>query len=73
MITYRRSNKSDKNDILKLIESRFGNRDSYGVTDNLDGRYLLAFDDNDLIAMTGLIDGGFYAGPEIDWTCIKKG
>lgn len=71
-ITYRNSTESDKNIIEELIGQRFGNRDSYGVTDNLNGRYLLAFDNNTLVAMTGLIDCGFYNGPEIDWTCIRK-
>lgn len=71
-ITFRKSTENDKEIIIELIELRFGNRDKNGVTNKLNNRYLLAFDNNLLIAMTGLIDEGYYNGPEIDWTCIRK-
>ena len=71
-ITYRYSTEEDYNIIRELIGLRFGNRDDKGVYDNLDGRYLLAFDNELLVGMTGLIDEGNYTGPEIDWTCLRK-
>ena len=71
-ITYRYSKEDDYNEIRNLIGLRFGNRDNNNVYDNLDGRYLLAFDGNLLIGMTGLIDEGNYKGPELDWTCLRK-
>lgn len=68
---YRYSTKDDYCLIKELIELRFGNRDKNDVYNELDGRYLLAFDGDILVAMTGLRDVGFYKGPEIDWTCIR--
>lgn len=72
MIEYRKSSEADKNDIVELIDTRFGIIDLFSVTDKLNDRYLLAFDNNKLITMTGLIDFGSYNGPEIDLTCILK-
>jgi hypothetical protein len=73
MIIYRKSKEEDKPQIHQLLSECFGNRTKYGDVDNLTNRYLLAFDDNVLIAMTGIINvpPDFY-GSEIDWTCIKK-
>ena len=72
MIKYRKSTEYDKVNIQKLIEERFGNRESYGVLDNIENRYLLAYDDDRLIAMTGLNNSGYYNGLEVDLTCILK-
>ena len=71
-IKYRKSKDGDSKIIKELVGKRFGNRDAYNVTANLDGRYLLAFDGDKLIAMTGIMYNGFYNGPEIDRTCIDK-
>ena len=71
-LTYRKSKDSDEAIIKELIALRFGNRDSCGVTNNLDGRYTLAFDGDTLVAMTGLNDSKFYNGLELDWTCIRE-
>lgn len=59
----------DKDDIEKLITLCFGERVHSGVLDNLNGRYLLVFEENKLIAMTGLSYSEIYQGYEIDWTC----
>ena len=69
-LTYRKSKDSDEAIIKELIALRFGNIDSCGVTNNLDGRYTLAFDGDTLVAMTGLNDSKFYNGLELDWTCV---
>lgn len=69
---FRYSTQQDYDIIRELIELRFGNRDTYGLFDDLDGRYFLAFDGDLLVGMTGLRDIGFYKGTEIDWTCLRK-
>lgn len=70
MIHYRKSKESDLEQIKNLIETCFGDRTAYFVYYNLDERYSLAFDDNKLIAMTGITDDCVYDGLEVDWTCV---
>ena len=70
-ILYRKSKQDDYNSIKNLLETCFGDRRQCGALDNLENRYLLAFDDNKLVAMTGLIlESIEFNGSEIDWTCI---
>ena len=58
--------------IQALVCECFGERTKYGVFDNLNGRYLLYFIDDTLVAMTGLNRNTTYPnGSEIDWTCTK--
>lgn len=70
--TFRMSTEDDLDQIVKLIDKRFGDRNDAGVTENLNNRYLLAFDRDKLIAMTGVSDSGAYNGLEVDWTCVLK-
>ena len=51
---YKYSTQLDKDEISELINLCFGNRDLFEVLDNLDNRYLLAFYNNKLVAMTGI-------------------
>lgn len=69
---YRMSTKDDFSQIKELMMLRFGDRERFNVLDNIDGRYLLCVTkDNEVVAMTGIINEGNYIYPEIDWTCIK--
>lgn len=70
-IYYRRSNKKDIPSIYELYVSRFGLATQDVIT-NVENRYLLAFDDNLLIGMTGIKNNSTYKGLEIDWTCIRE-
>lgn len=66
----RRSKESDRQAIEQLFLTCFGARwDFLSPFENLDGRYLLFFDDETLVAMTGLIYSEEYMGYEVDWTC----
>ena len=68
--TIRYSRKEDKQAIESLLEICFGRVPASKTTDNLEGRYLLAFTNKQLIAMTGLYVYTVYPnGVEIDWTC----
>jgi predicted GNAT family N-acyltransferase len=70
-IKYRSSVTDDKEDITALLSTCFGDREKYGAVDDLEGRYLLACDEDKIVAMTGLIqDSPDYNGNEIDWTCV---
>lgn len=75
----RLSTYADKSKICELTMLCFGDGDHCNILKNLNGRYLLAFDDeNNLLAMTGLIWNKEYESYEIDWTCThpeyqKKG
>lgn len=78
-IYFRRSEQKDYSSVNELLKQCFGDRERYGALENLEGRYLLAFDDDKLIAMTGIfLKSPTFDGSEIDWTCIlpeyrKKG
>lgn len=66
----RYSRKSDLESIENLVLKCFGPRPGYGVTDNLQGRYLVAIKDDKIVAMSGLSSKTTYAnGVEVDWTC----
>lgn len=70
-LTFRWSVTGDSDDIDHLIGQRFGNRYSYGVLENLEGRYFMAVNaTGKVVAITGLNDSKFYNGLEVDWTCI---
>ena len=72
-LTFRFSKKEDEEKIRILIETRFGNRKSFGAYEDIENRYYLAEEeDGTLVAVTGLIDSGVYCGPEVDWTCILE-
>lgn len=67
----RKSTTNDSQIIAELLLACFGDQVKYGAVDNLENRYLLAFKDNKLVAMTGLQkESSFYNGSEIDWTCV---
>ena len=73
------STEEDKEQIRELIRLCFGNRDHCNALENLKGRYLLAFDEEDsLLGMTGLIWEEEFNAYGVDWTCThpehrKKG
>lgn len=57
--------------IEELIQECFGDRDQFGVLENIEKRYWLIFDGDKLVGMTGLLnDSPEYNGAEIDWTCL---
>lgn len=60
---------NDTNAIGDLMHECFGDRDEEDVLTCINGRYLLAFENNKLVAMTGLLWSEQYNGFEIDWTC----
>ena len=71
-IKYRYSKKEDCNDILSLLLLLcFGSKITSEVIENIENRYLLAYYDNELVAMTGLSDDTDFDGFEIDWTCCR--
>ena len=47
----------------------FEDKDHCNILENLNGRYLLAFDEDNLLGMTGLTWSDEYAAYEVDWTC----
>lgn len=64
------SKQEDKDKIIELLYTCFGNREHEGAYDNIPGRYLLCFLEDKLVAMTGLIHNADYnSGCEISWTC----
>lgn len=62
------STENDRPQIKRLLDCCFGPVENQGAYDNLTGRYLLAFDDDTLAAMTGLQYNEEYKGFELDWT-----
>ena len=67
----RLSTEADKSSISTLMSYCFGDREQYGAFDDLNGRYILAFDEDILVAMTGIIFNTDYNAFEIDWTCTR--
>lgn len=63
------SRETDKDEIRELLGTSFGSREHLGVLENLNGRYLLAFEDDELVAMTGLMWESEYNAYDVDWTC----
>lgn len=77
MIKFRRSLESDKIQIEKVFADYFGPRDTEDVFNNLDRRYLVAYDTengNRIIGFAGVIppEMSSYRGFEIDWSCTLK-
>ena len=70
MLTYRKSTVNDKEAISAIIAERFGVRDD--ALENLDNRYLLCFDGDKLVAMSGCNQSDRFKGFEIDWSCTSK-
>ena len=70
-LTYKFSTSKDITQIDNLLKLCFGDRSKYGALYNIKGRYLLAYSDKELIAMTGICDKTMseFDGYEIDWTC----
>lgn len=62
---------SDKEQIENLINLCFGNREIEGAYTNIEGRYLLMFEKDNLIAMTGIVRNSMLGcnALEISWTC----
>ena len=71
-ITYRYSTVGDADAINGLIERHFGLRKECGALEALDGRYLLAFDGDRLVALTGISGDTQFDGLEVDWTCCDE-
>ena len=59
----------DEKAIEKLMNICFGKREPDKVFKNLQGRYLLVFEDDKLVGMTGLYWSDEYNAFEMDWTC----
>lgn len=65
------SREEDKSQINELMMKCFGDRKHCGFLEHLDGRYLLAFDEQEsmLIGMTGLYYSKLHNAYVVDWTC----
>lgn len=70
-ITFRRSTVDDLDAVSDLINQCFGFREDNPLY-NIESRYLLAFDEHKLVAMTGIIFSSKYNGLEVDWTGVDK-
>lgn len=70
MLVYRKSEACDIFAIHDLIAERFGERPQ--ALQDIEGRYLLCFDGDRLVAMSGCNLSCNYNGFEIDWTCTTK-
>ena len=71
-IRYRRNTASDAEAITALLNECFGYTAMTGARARVDS-YLLAFDGDQLIALTGILDYTDYNGYEVGWTCCKEG
>lgn len=69
-LEYRKSTEIDRNKIDTIMHICFGDGYQDISLNEINNRYLLAFDNDKLIAMTGLCESLEYVGKEIDWTCI---
>lgn len=67
----RMSTVEDLPDIMDLIKERLGNKEYLDFYNDLDNRYLLCYDGNHLIAMTGINFSSKYKGLEVDWTLVR--
>lgn len=65
----RKSTSADKEIIQRLLELCFGVRNDYEPYSNLYDRYYLYFENDVLVAMTGLTSNSEFKHLEIDWTC----
>ena len=70
IITFRMSKWEDYAILNNLLLSCFGNMQKYGALDDLENRYLLAFDGDKVVAMTGLKRKSGFNGCEIELTCV---
>lgn len=65
----RKSAEKDKKIIQELMQACFGDRSNLEPYENLDNRYYLYFENDVLVAMTGLTSRSEYGHLEVDWTC----
>jgi N-acetylglutamate synthase-like GNAT family acetyltransferase len=70
MLSYRYSHKGDENIIYSILLECFGYMKQELVTNNIGGRYLMCFDNDRLVAITGLGWSDILRCAEIDWTCV---
>lgn len=71
-IRYKRSEEIDTWKIERLIYNHFGERKQFNVLDDIDLRYLCAFDEERLIGITGIHKSYKYKGYEIEYTCLEE-
>lgn len=71
-VHYRRSTPDDEDIIREIVHERFGARDIVEPYSVLQDRYLMAFDGDKLIAITGMYKWSDKKY-EVDWTCVKHG
>jgi GNAT superfamily N-acetyltransferase len=69
---FRYSTEEDLEMVKELFLEQFGERPNYVPFNDFEGRYLLAFDGEKVVGMTGLNKSGYYNGLEVDWTCVKE-
>lgn len=72
MITYRKSKVSDSLQIQQLLSETFGIDYLEEYIEHIENRYLLAFDKDVLIAITGVGEFGDFKSLEVDWTVCKE-
>lgn len=70
VITFRKSKWVDYAILNNLLFSCFGNMQKYGALENLEGRYLLAFSEDKVVAMVGLKSDSGFNGCEIELVCV---
>lgn len=70
--TYRHSTRDDEKKICELLKVCFGEfAIESGALSNIDGKYMMAEFDGELVAITGILplERSSYNGYEITWTC----
>lgn len=72
MIYYRKSNLSDSLQVQQLLSENFGNDYFDEYIEHIENRYLLAFDEDMLVAITGIGESEDFKSLEIDWTVCKE-
>lgn len=65
----RKSKESNRLKVRELIYLCFGDCNNAEPYENINDRYYLYFEDDALVAMSGLTSNSEYGHLEIDWTC----
>lgn len=65
----RKSTTDDREIVKQLLELCFGKRTDCEQYNNLDGRYYLRFENDNVVAITGLTAKSEFKHLEVDWTC----
>lgn len=72
MIYYRKSKSSDSLQVQQLLSENFGKDYLEEYIEDIEDRYLLAFNQDELVGITGIKDFDEFKSLEVDWTVCKK-